>query len=116
MNTYKSVSKQRTLTTFIINTYEKQGGRGLPIFRSLRKASHPTGDDDRSRLPRIAGSAVILAGCSAIRTASVASHFIAPGLHQSRLTTSAVPVDNPAACPCWCPPASLPAHRRAATG
>jgi hypothetical protein len=28
MNTYESVSKQRTLTTFRINTYEKTGGRG----------------------------------------------------------------------------------------
>src|SRR6266851_1183828 len=29
MNTCESVSKQRTLTTFRINTYEKQGGRGV---------------------------------------------------------------------------------------
>jgi len=28
MNTCKSVSKQRTLTPFRMNTYEKQGGRG----------------------------------------------------------------------------------------
>src|SRR6267143_6794816 len=35
----------------------------------------------------LGGSAVILADCSAIRTASVASHFIAPGLHQSRVTS-----------------------------
>src|SRR5712692_6661056 len=29
MNTCESVSKQRTLTAFRINTYEKHGGRGL---------------------------------------------------------------------------------------
>jgi hypothetical protein len=28
MNTYKTVSKQRTLTTFRMNTYKKNGGRG----------------------------------------------------------------------------------------
>ena len=31
MNTCKSVSKQRTLTTFIINTYEKHRGGGAPL-------------------------------------------------------------------------------------
>src|SRR5260370_3649265 len=31
MNTYKSVSKQRTLSTFRMNTYEKQG-RGWPVI------------------------------------------------------------------------------------
>src|SRR6266852_3121833 len=30
MNTYKSVSKQRTLTPFRMNTCEKPGGRGAP--------------------------------------------------------------------------------------
>jgi hypothetical protein len=30
MNTRKSVSKQKTLTSFRINTYEKRGGGGLP--------------------------------------------------------------------------------------
>jgi|SRR5260370_21351750 len=33
MNTCESVSKQRTLTTFRINTYEKPGGEGGPAFR-----------------------------------------------------------------------------------
>jgi hypothetical protein len=35
INTYKSVSKQRTLSTFRINTYEKRGegeGVSLPAF------------------------------------------------------------------------------------
>src|SRR5216684_6277978 len=31
MNTCESVSKQRTLTTFRINTYEKPRGRGAPL-------------------------------------------------------------------------------------
>src|SRR6266852_3244100 len=35
MNTYKSLSKQTTLTPFRINTYEKQGGRVLWLTRSL---------------------------------------------------------------------------------
>ena len=33
INTCKSVSKQRTLTAFRMNTYEKQGGRGVPRSR-----------------------------------------------------------------------------------
>src|SRR5713101_6604349 len=33
MNTCESVSKQRTLTTFRINTYEKPGAEGGPAFR-----------------------------------------------------------------------------------
>src|SRR6266851_3441932 len=33
MNTCESVSKQRTLTAFRINTYEKQGGGGYPTPR-----------------------------------------------------------------------------------
>ena len=33
MNTCESVSKQRTLTTFRINTYEKPRGEGGPAFR-----------------------------------------------------------------------------------
>src|SRR5260370_6524303 len=37
MNTCKSVSKQRTLTTFRINTYEKRGGGGVP--NTPRRAS-----------------------------------------------------------------------------
>src|ERR1700676_293969 len=36
INTYKSVSKQRTLTTFRMNTYANSGGRaGLPLLRFL---------------------------------------------------------------------------------
>src|SRR5713101_1845288 len=31
INTCKSVSKQMTLSTFRINTYEKTGGRGVPL-------------------------------------------------------------------------------------
>ena len=38
MNTCKSVSKQRTLTTFRINTYAKTGGRGSTPFRALHHA------------------------------------------------------------------------------
>src|SRR5713226_5818056 len=34
MNTCESVSKQRTLTIFRINTYEKTGGRGYPTPRA----------------------------------------------------------------------------------
>src|SRR5216684_2904454 len=34
MNTCESVSKQRTLTTFRINTYEKPRGRGAPLSAS----------------------------------------------------------------------------------
>jgi hypothetical protein len=33
MNTCKSVSKQRTLTIFRINTYEKQGGGGASALQ-----------------------------------------------------------------------------------
>jgi hypothetical protein len=33
MNTCKSVSKQRTLTTFRMHTYVKSGGRGLNVAR-----------------------------------------------------------------------------------
>src|SRR5258708_7218585 len=40
MNTCESVSKQRTLTTFRINTYEKQGGRG--VSNTPRRASAVT--------------------------------------------------------------------------
>jgi hypothetical protein len=36
MNTCKSVSKQRTLTIFKMNTYEKARGRGVSRFRSPR--------------------------------------------------------------------------------
>jgi hypothetical protein len=32
MNTCKSVSKQRTLSSFRMNTYEKPGGRGTPYW------------------------------------------------------------------------------------
>src|SRR5258708_4008288 len=39
MNTCKSVSKQRTLTAFRINTYEKQGGGGVPLRGTDR--AHP---------------------------------------------------------------------------
>src|SRR5713226_322572 len=48
INTCKSVSKQRTLTTFRMNTYEKQGGRGvsltspdLSLQREHKGHSHP---------------------------------------------------------------------------
>src|SRR5229473_2004347 len=40
MNTCESVSKQRTLTTFRINTYENQGGRG--VCNTPRRASAVT--------------------------------------------------------------------------
>src|SRR6267378_7450337 len=35
INTSKSVSKQRTLTTFAMNTYEKEGGGGRVIVNQL---------------------------------------------------------------------------------
>ncbi len=42
INTCKSVSKQTTLTSFRINTYEKRGGGGYPSFPCLqRPASKP---------------------------------------------------------------------------
>src|SRR5712664_4976365 len=42
MNTYKSVSKQRTLTPFRINTYEKQGGGG-PMDRFAAAPGNESG-------------------------------------------------------------------------
>ena len=47
MNTCKSVSKQRTLTPFRMNTYEKQAGWGVlltrvPAAQCLRFRAHPT--------------------------------------------------------------------------
>src|ERR1700730_5570800 len=41
INTCKSVSKQRTLTTFRMNTYEKPRGGG-PLFRGTDRAHPPT--------------------------------------------------------------------------
>src|SRR5229473_3496973 len=42
MNTCESVSKQRTLTTFRINTYEKPRGRGAPLSASPASSlQHP---------------------------------------------------------------------------
>src|SRR5229473_587884 len=35
INTCKSVSKQTTLSTFRINTYEKTGGWGIPSYRPI---------------------------------------------------------------------------------
>jgi len=46
MNTCKSVSKQRTLTIFRMNTYAKRG-RGVPSPK-WRGASQPARDDDHS--------------------------------------------------------------------
>jgi hypothetical protein len=37
MNTYKSVSKQTTLTAFRMNTYEKQGGGGYLAIQFKEK-------------------------------------------------------------------------------
>src|SRR6266404_2313792 len=43
INTYKSLSKQRTLTSFRMNTYEKQGGGGLLWLTSpLPSSNFPT--------------------------------------------------------------------------
>src|SRR6266849_6872200 len=39
INTCKSVSKQATLTPFRINTYEKRGGRGVPVFSASPASS-----------------------------------------------------------------------------
>jgi hypothetical protein len=41
MNTYKSVSKQRTLTTFRMTTYAKTGGRGSTDSALARQANLP---------------------------------------------------------------------------
>src|SRR5216683_2640715 len=42
MNTYESVSKQRTLTLFRMNTYKKQGGgAGLLLTRNPKKDFYP---------------------------------------------------------------------------
>jgi len=41
MNTYKSVSKQRTLTTFRMTTYAKTGGRGSTDSTLARQANLP---------------------------------------------------------------------------
>src|SRR5712692_4698043 len=46
---------------------------------------------------------------------SPAPGFLAAS-HRSPVTSSAVVADNPAACPCSCPRASLRAHQKAATG
>src|SRR5712692_6640374 len=44
MNTCKSVSKKKTLTTFRMNTYEKrgEGGRAVDLFRVRRHMRHVT--------------------------------------------------------------------------
>src|SRR6266403_899383 len=43
INTYKSLSKQRTLTSFRMNTYEKQGGGGVLWLTSpLLSSNFPT--------------------------------------------------------------------------
>src|SRR5260370_4328645 len=42
MNICKSVSKQRTLTAFRMNTYEKRGEGGRFPTRNLRRVSRPT--------------------------------------------------------------------------
>jgi hypothetical protein len=60
MNTYRSVSKQRTLTSFRMNTYEKQGGRvQLLLTRNPTKdfyPERPSGVKDLSSNPTIADS------------------------------------------------------------